>query len=382
MDYSYFQKDYILKEEILHFACTAYNMIHPDRLIEIPARYQRPQYDTPSTADTPEPMDDEPPVPPQRATMPDYSRWEPGYTPAQPSYAYPRGYGPPGSQGLSRLFAAAARRWCGTVERTSGTRSTALTSHNRRAARHQADCHHSGPPRWAPPRYPPPPGPPDPPAPWVLDTANLGPWASLKPEMVKVPDDFHGDSNDIARFFSQCDMYFSIFNQHFYHHPHKVIFCASRFRKEAQVWWELCARGLGRDAQGFQLYLAYEHFVEEVRRRFWKDANTEIKLAQWEALRQSSFPDGDLFFQQFESLAFEAGVLGINQMMMAQVKKACRAMTKDIIYASDADPPADYQAWKKRILRIDHNWRTRKAEQRGGKVTEWNSRRRRILRQQ
>ncbi len=65
MDYSYFQKDYILREEILHFACTAYNMIHPDRRIEIPARYQRPQYDMPSTEDTPEPMADEPPVPPE-----------------------------------------------------------------------------------------------------------------------------------------------------------------------------------------------------------------------------------------------------------------------------------------------------------------------------
>ncbi len=44
---------------------------------------------------------------------------------------------------------------------------------------------------------------------------------------------------------------------------------------------------------------------------------------QWEWLQQSNFPDGDLFFQQFESLTFEAGVLGINQMMMVQVKKAC-----------------------------------------------------------
>ncbi len=51
--------------------------------------------------------------------------------------------------------------------------------------------------------------------------------------MVKVPDDFLGDSNDIARFFSQCDMYFLIFNQHFYYHPHKVIFCVLRFKKEA-----------------------------------------------------------------------------------------------------------------------------------------------------
>ncbi len=58
-------------------------------------------------------------------------------------------------------------------------------------------------------------------------------------------------------------------------------------------------------------------------------------------------------------------------MMVAQVKKACRSTAKDIIYASDTDIPSNYQEWKKRILRINHNWRTRKAEQRGGKVTEW-----------
>ncbi len=58
-------------------------------------------------------------------------------------------------------------------------------------------------------------------------------------------------------------------------------------------------------------------------------------------------------------------------MMVAQVKKACQSTAKDIIYASDANVPSNYLEWKKRILHIDHNWRTRKAEQRGGKVTEW-----------
>ncbi len=184
----------------------------------------------PSTVDTLEPMVDEPPVPPRRAAVPDYPRWEPGYAPAQPSYVYPRGYGPPGSQGPSRLFATAAG---GDGAGPSGGNlrnlRSHLASHNRRVDCHR---HHPGCTDGHCPDIPPPPGPPDPPAPWVLDAANLGPWASLKPEMVKVPDNFNGDSNDIARFFSQCDMYFSIFNQHFYYHLHKVIFCASCFKKE------------------------------------------------------------------------------------------------------------------------------------------------------
>ncbi len=64
MDYSFYGMSYILKEEASHFACTAYNMIHHDRQIEVPARYQCPQIDLPLIVDTPEPMDDEPLVPP------------------------------------------------------------------------------------------------------------------------------------------------------------------------------------------------------------------------------------------------------------------------------------------------------------------------------
>ncbi len=209
-------------------------------------------------------MDDEPPVPPQRAVVPDYPRWEPGYAPIQLSYAYPCGYGPPGSQGPSRLFAAViSGDGAGPLNVPQvPTQPPSKLQPPSGPPPSRPPPPLPGPPRWAPPRYPPPP---DPLVPWVLDAANLGPWASLKPEMVKVPNNFNGDSNDIARFFSQCDMYFSIFNQHFYYHPHKVIFCASHFGKEAQVWWELCARELGRDGNGIQLYPAYEQFVEEVR---------------------------------------------------------------------------------------------------------------------
>lgn len=358
IDYNHYGYSYILKEEARHFATFAYNMIHQEQTIQVPARYRRPSPDISLIVSTPEPMNDSPPVPPQRSEM------RMTYAYAAPSYFYPRGYGPPSSQGPARLFAAAGVDEPGT--------SNQPPVPPQQPAKPQPP---SGPPgpgappidqmRWAPPRYPPPPGPPDPPAPWMLDPNNLGPWAALKPNMVREPESFSGDSNDIARFFSQCDMYFSVYNQYFRYHPHKVIFCVSRFTQDAQKWWELCARELGRNQNGDQVYPAYEYFMEEVRRRFWKDANAEIKLAHWERLRQSTFADGDLFFQQFESLAFEAGVLGIDQMMVAQVKKACRHTSKDIIYASDGDLPATYQEWKRRILRIDNNWRMRKAENSG-----------------
>ncbi len=159
MDYDHFRKGYILREETLHFACTAYNMIHPDRQIKVPARYQRPQYDTPSTVDTPGPMDDEPPGPLRQAAIPQYPRWEPGYAPAQPSYAYPHGYGPPGSQGLSRLFAAAIS---GDGAGLSNVPQIPIQPPDK--PQPPSGPPPSGPPlppagphRWAPPQYPPPP---------------------------------------------------------------------------------------------------------------------------------------------------------------------------------------------------------------------------------
>ncbi len=75
-----------------------------------------------------------------------------------------------------------------------------------------------------------------------------------------------------------------------------------------------------------------------------------------------NFPDGDLFFQQFEALAFDARILGNDRMMMAQVKKACREMSKNTIYAGDGTIPATHPQWKSRLLRINYNWQLKKAE--------------------
>lgn len=333
--------------EATHFACQAWNLIHVDQWIQIPDRYRRPEVVLPLITYTPEPMDYEPQVPPPQVPIPAYAKPIMTYTYARPSYAYPQGYGPPGTQRPPRLFAATTDG-AGPSNPTQPAVPPTDTL-NKPPIPSGPPLPPGGailPPRWVPPRYPSPPKPPDLPNPWILDENNQGLWSALKPVIVKEPDNFNGDSSDITWFFSQCDMYFAIFNQYFCHHPHKVIFCASRFGKDAQVWWELCAWELGRNSNGDQVYPAYEMFVDEVRRRFWKDANAEIKFAQWESLHQKNFPDGDLFFQQFESLVFEARVLRIDMMMVAQVKKACRSTTKDIIYVTDGELPTNYQAWK------------------------------------
>ncbi len=182
---------------------------------------------------------------------------------------------------------------------------------------------------------------------------------------MKEVDDFHGNSNDISRFFQKCELHFSLFNQHFFYPPHKVVFCVSRLAGEAQRWWELQSRIIGKSTDGEQLYPTYEDFEAHLRARFWKDTDKQIRCAAWEKLRQVNFKDGDKFFQEFEELAHYSGVHGNKQVMVTQVKKAARKTSKNTIYTADGNLPVLYNDWKARLLRIDYNWCLKQEESLG-----------------
>ncbi len=110
------------------------------------------------------------------------------------------------------------------------------------------------------------------------------------------------------------------------------------------------------------MYPTYTDFEAALRERFWKDADEQIKQAQWEKLRQVNFQDGDKFFQEFEELTHYAGVLGNEQVMLTQIKKAARETSKNTIYSADGEVPTTYQGWKAHLLHMDYNWHLKQAE--------------------
>ncbi len=144
--------------------------------------------------------------------------------------------------------------------------------------------------------------------------------------------------------------------------PHKVIFCISWLADDTEKWWELCARIIGRTIDGEQLYPTYEDFKTNLRERFWKDADEQIKRAQWEKLRQVNFQDSDQFFQQFEELAYYAGICDNKQVMIAQIKKAAHETSKNTIYMADGEVLTSYEGWKARLLHMDYNWCLKQVE--------------------
>ncbi|KAK0229902.1 hypothetical protein EDD85DRAFT_849973 [Armillaria nabsnona] len=222
------------------------------------------------------------------------------------------------------------------------------------------------------PLHPAPPPLPDPPVPWQLVDGAVTPYDDFKPKIVKEVNDFTGDPTDITRFFLKCELHFEVFNRHFRHPPHKVLFCVdeppgshyvSRLSGDAEKWWELSTQVLGKDqATGAQLYPSYDDFKKELRKRFWKDADVQLKYAKWEKLRQSDNKDGNQFFQEFKELAYHARVCDNKQVMLHQIKKAAHQSSKNTIYSADGEVPTMYEGWKTCLLRIDYNWHLKQAE--------------------
>ncbi len=119
---------------------------------------------------------------------------------------------------------------------------------------------------------------------------------------------------------------------------------------------------IGVDDKGEQLYPSYANFKAEVRIQFWKDSDSQIKHAQWEKLRQTTYQDGDQFFQKFKELAYDTGVRNNKQVMLAQIKKATHETSKNTIYMADSEVPTNYDGWKAHLLWMDYNYHLKKAE--------------------
>ncbi len=133
--------------------------------------------------------------------MPDEPQTAPPRAPV-PAFKYGRRQAPPGTyQSGYKLFTGAGGSGGGGGQPSQPPQPPAA------------------PQRWTLPRYPAPPKAPTPPAPWQLAVGNVAPYNEFKPKILKEVDNFHGDSNDISRFFQKCELHFDLHNQHYRYPP-------------------------------------------------------------------------------------------------------------------------------------------------------------------
>ncbi|PBK73222.1 hypothetical protein ARMSODRAFT_1016018 [Armillaria solidipes] len=197
---------------------------------------------------------------------------------------------------------------------------------------------------------------PDPPNPWLVDAARVNPWNELKPKIVQELAPFKGESVDVRRFFNQCEMYFELHQHWLTSSPHRVVFCASRFEGEAQVWWDLQQRRYYSDTISHWRYPLYADFKKAVHDQFFLDADARLKYQALRRLRQTDFKSGNAFFQKFEELALEANIINNEGQMAKMIEEAVCKTAKDTIYTQPNRPPDTYDEWKCHILQIDYNY--------------------------
>ncbi|KAK0234845.1 hypothetical protein EDD85DRAFT_955714 [Armillaria nabsnona] len=179
-----------LSDKAGRFTVQLWNQLHPDDPREVEAKAQEP-HPMPDTPPQRRPVQYAPPPgpPPRTRHAPRPVQYAPPPGPP-PRPQQPRGYGPPGQYAReSRLFAGGGRG------PPAGGAAAAQNG-------------------WPLPRHPSPPGPPAQPGPWPLLDGHTMPYDSLKPTILREVQPFKGDSGDIRRFFSQCEMHFSLHNNY------------------------------------------------------------------------------------------------------------------------------------------------------------------------
>ncbi len=199
--------DKILQYEAAQTARLLYNKLHQSTPMEEFAPYE----EVIKEVDIQPPMPDEPPVPPPRAPI--------------TAFSYIRGHEPPGT--FSTGYRPFAGRGHGAGQPPPQPQPPAA------------------PQQWALPHHPAPPKAPTPPAPWQLTNGHVTPYNDFKPKILKEVDDFHGDSNNISRFFLKCELHFEVFNRHFRYPPPQsnLLHLATRWR---------CTKVVGVKRQAFR----------------------------------------------------------------------------------------------------------------------------------
>ncbi|PBK62507.1 hypothetical protein ARMSODRAFT_980575 [Armillaria solidipes] len=98
----------------------------------------------------------------------------------------------------------------------------------------------------APDKFKPDSQPPNPIGPMSEDA----PWIGCKPDLIRKPLPFSGESDDIDRFITDCQMYFQVHSAYMWLDPYRVAFASSYFEDKAKDWWTLLLADLYSTSRG------------------------------------------------------------------------------------------------------------------------------------
>lgn len=171
------------------------------------------------------------------------------------------------------------------------------------------------------------------------------------------PDTFNGDKAKYKAWWRSVNLYLNDPFNGIIDEGHKINTVISLIRgPDVDTWVENYYNDNYNEGTG-KWNSTWAALITELKSRF-VDANAE-KLAQMklENLQQGKDTAED-FFQQFEGLIKKAGYDKKQTYLITLLERNVHASIIDTIYRGTA-LPADYDAWKDSIIKIDNLWRRR-----------------------
>ncbi|SJL16841.1 uncharacterized protein ARMOST_20370 [Armillaria ostoyae] len=172
------------------------------------------------------------------------------------------------------------------------------------------------------------------------------PWIGCKPDLIRKPNPFLGDADDIDRFITDCQMYFQVHSAYMWLDPYRVAFASSYFEGRAKDWWTL---------QLADLYT--------VQTKFSKPGVEEKHKVAMYALRMTGTMTATEYLQELEKLAKKAKLqhdTNDRGHMVMVLRQGVPTSYTNMIANIRTNIPVGYEQWGQRIIVMNEE-RQRKA---------------------
>ncbi|SJL16280.1 uncharacterized protein ARMOST_19800 [Armillaria ostoyae] len=189
------------------------------------------------------------------------------------------------------------------------------------------------------------------------------PWIGCKPDLVRKPEPFKGDPDDIDRFITDCQMYFQVHSAYMWLDPYRVAFASSYFEGRAKDWWTLQLEDLYSPSRGKYRFPSWYAFKGAIVTKFSDPGVEEKHKVAMYALRMTGTMTATEYLQELEKLAKKAKLrhdTNDRGHMVTALRQGVPASYTNMIANIGTNIPVGYEQWGQRII-IMNEERQRKA---------------------
>ncbi|KAK0453506.1 hypothetical protein EV421DRAFT_1956368 [Armillaria borealis] len=210
----------------------------------------------------------------------------------------------------------------------------------------------------------------DPPNP-VGAMADDAPWLGCKPDLARKPNPFIGDSDDIDRFITDCQVYFQVYSAYLWLDSYRVAFAASYFEGRAKDWWTMQLADLYSNSRGKYRFPTWYAFKQAVEKKFSDPGVEEKHKVDMYALRMTGTMTATEYLQELEKLAKKAKLqndTGDRGHMVTALRQGVPASYTTIIANMGVNIPVGYEQWGERIILMNEERQRKQAFDLMGKM--------------